>query len=521
MTREAVRRAIADPYNLTAAALVVLMGAVTLQGHWVSDFWTHSATLAELIAHPTDPADPLVGGDRAFPYYSPYLLVLAGLARLTGLGAVATLEVVGLPVLVFVLWAVRRFVAVFSPRPRVAVLFLLFTLVLWGVRPWFYSGMFNLGTLSLALAWPSLLAFGLMLTVWRALCGFAAAPSRGAWLVLATVPALVILIHPFTALNTAIGAVALMIGRWRDRPLRDLGLLAAAAAISVGLASLWPYYSLPDLLVSPASFDSITRYLFVNKVAFFCLLAVGLPVLGVRFVTDRRDPLAIMFLFATGVVAAAALLDHYSWGRVIPVAALALHLGLALEIGEGAWRSRPAARPWLVGVTAVACLVGLWANLWGLTRAVPPAWLPDGLPSAARTPTPAYPDYSWVGAHICRGDVVETDSWIAGRVIPTYGARQIAPPWPDPFVTDAAVRERAHRAFLGTQDSSERETLADDYAVRWVLDVPGFRDLDAALVGWTPVATGPDGSRLLARGSEVARRGRCETDAGSRALSAP
>jgi energy-coupling factor transporter ATP-binding protein EcfA2 len=283
LTKQALRRALADPYNLTGAALVLVMAAVTVQGHWVSDFWTHAATLAELIAHPGDPADPLVGGDGGFPYYSPYLLVLAGLARLTGLGAVGTLELAGLPVLVFALWAVRRFVGVFSPRPRVAVLFLLFTLVLWGIRPWFYSGMFNLGTLSLALAWPSLLAFGLMLTVWRALCDFAVAPSRGAWLVLATVPALVILIHPFTALNTALGAVALMIGRWRDRPLRDLGLLAAAAAVSVALASLWPYYSLSDLLVSPAGFDRITRYLFVNKVDFFCLLVVGLPVLVARF----------------------------------------------------------------------------------------------------------------------------------------------------------------------------------------------------------------------------------------------
>ena len=162
-----------DPYLLACAALVALMAAVTVQGRWGSDFWTHSATLAELIAAPGDPTDPLVGGDTTFPYFSPYLLALAGLARLTGLGAVTTLELVGLPVLVFVLWAVRRFVAVFSARgtqPRVAALFLVFTLLLWGVRPWFYSGMFNLGTLSLALAWPSLLAFGLMLTVWRALC---------------------------------------------------------------------------------------------------------------------------------------------------------------------------------------------------------------------------------------------------------------------------------------------------------------------------------------------------------------
>jgi hypothetical protein len=114
--------------------------------------------------------------------------------------------------------------------------------------------------------------------------------------------------------------------------------------------------------------------------------------------------------------------------------------------------------------------------------------------------------------------VVETDSWIAGRVIPTYGARQIAPPWPDPFVTDAPARARAHRAFLGSQDAAERDAIADGYAVRWVLDVPGFRDLDAALAGWTTVANAPDGARLLAREAEPRR---CETVAGSWTLSAP
>jgi hypothetical protein len=84
-------------------------------------------------------------------------------------------------------------------------------------------------------------------------------------------------------------------------------------------------------------------------------------------------------------------------------------------------------------------------------------------------------------------------------------------------VTDAAARARAHRAFLRTRDPAERVAIADDYAVRWILDVPGFRDL-GELAGWTPVATGPDGSRLLARGTES---GRCETVAGPRALSAP
>lgn len=497
------------------------MAAVTLQGRWGSDFWTHSATLAELIAAPGDPADPLVGGDTRFPYFSPYLLALAGVARVTGLGAVTTLELVGLPVLVFVLWAVRRFVEVFSARgtpSRVAVLFLVFTLLLWGVRPWFYSGMFNLGTLSLALAWPSLLAFGLMLTVWRALCDFAAAPSRGSWLVLATVPAFLVLVHPFTALNTALGAIALMIGRWRGRGPRDVLLLAAAGCTAILLAALWPYYSLADLLVSPAAFDDITRNLFVHKVAFFCLLGVGLPVLAARFVVDRLDPLVLMFALATVILAAAAVLDRYSWGRVLPLAALPIHLGLALALGSGAWPRGDALRPWLGAVTATVCLVGLVANLWGIVRAVPPAWQPTWLASWSWAQDRDYPDYSWISGHVCRGDVVVTDSWIAGRVIPTYGARQIAAPWPDPFVTDKGRRRWAQKVILRTADDRLRERLADDYSVRWVLDVPAFQDLGDAFATWSLVQTGPDGSRLLARTESPTR---CETVARSQALSAP
>ena len=511
-----MRRSLADPYTATCSALVLVMVAVTVQGRWVSDFWTHAATLAELMAAPGDPADPLVDGDHTFPYFSPYLLLLAAVARLTGLDAVTVLELVGVPVLVFALWAVRRFVAAFSDRRRVAVLFLVFTLLLWGVRPWFYSGMFSLGTLSIGLAWPSLLAFGLKLTVWRALCDFAEAPSRGPWLVLATVPALLVLVHPFTALNAAFGAVALMIGRWRGRRPQHLALLGAAAGISLALASLWPYYSLPDLLTSTAGFDSITRYLFVNKVDFFCLLAVGIPVLAARFVRDRRDPLVAMFVLATAIVAAAALIDRFSWGRVLPLAALPVHLGLALALGGEPWPWRPRARPVLAVVAAAACLVGLWANLWALARAVPEAWLPEHLPAAARTPTPAYPDYSWITTHVCRGDVVETDSWIAGRVIPTYGARQIVPPWPDPFLTDAAARGRDHQSFLASPDAAERGRIADDYGVRWVLDVPGFRVLGPSFADWRHVATGPDGSRLLARENESVR---CETVAAPRTLS--
>ena len=86
-------------------------------------------------------------------------------------------------------------------------------------------------------------------------------------------------------------------------------------------------------------------------------------------------------------------------------------------VGAALLASVVTATPSEAAVTATACLVGLVANLWGVVRAVPPAWQPTWLASWSWAQDRDYPDYSWISAHVCRGDVVVTDSWIAATAM--------------------------------------------------------------------------------------------------------
>ena len=107
----------------------------------------------------------------------------------------------------------------------------------------------------------------------------------------------------------------------------------------------------------------------------------------------------------------------------------------------------------------------------------------------------AWPDYSWLNRYVRPGEVVlAPEDYYAVRTVPAFGARTVAPAWPDPFLPDEARRWADVAALWNpATDPATRAELLARYHVRWVLAERG-----ASFAGGRPVAVGPRGERLYA-----------------------
>ncbi|MCO6010586.1 hypothetical protein NE236_37080 [Actinoallomurus purpureus] len=459
-----------DPYLIVAVPVGLWAILVALQHAWVSDFLLHLATVNTLARDLWDPIDPMVGAASGSPYYSPYAVLLGLIKAMTGAPARTVLEAAGLANVALLLFAVRRFCRNLGGGPLVAALALVFTLLLWGIDPVAWSGFLGLYSLSWTMSYPSLIATALMLLVWDAFLRHRARPDGlRALATVALLGTLVVLIHPFTAVNMVIGLAAFVLADPRTslgaRPLR----LAIGAAVAFLLVMVWPWSDVSTLFGAAGSFDAVHKVLITDIVkdggfAAYGLALVGLPAL----VTGGRRPLGrelqILFLLAVAVVALGAATGSYGLARVIPVAMLPLHLALASYLAE---RARSVPRLVYAAVALIACCVGLYGESGGLIR----AYWGDVSPSTlgAWGASPATPSYGRVLKGIHPGEVVITDDRTLARLVNARGAYTVAPAWPYPFV-DEAVRQRDTAAFFaGGTDPRDRLAIADRYGVTCAL----------------------------------------------------
>ncbi|MEK8172995.1 hypothetical protein NKH77_40330 [Streptomyces sp. M19] len=92
------------------APLVALLLVMVVRLPWAGDLGMHAAVVDRLRGHLSDPGDPLVDADAHSPYYSPWTVALALVARATGVGAFAALHLAALVDLVLLLTGIRHFV---------------------------------------------------------------------------------------------------------------------------------------------------------------------------------------------------------------------------------------------------------------------------------------------------------------------------------------------------------------------------------------------------------------------------
>lgn len=460
------------------AGLVVLAATVsTLHGEWVSDSWIHLGAIHQMSRDLWSPVEPLVGEDLPFPYFSPWTAMGAVAVRLLAVTPQEVLTVFGIVSPILLVHSLYRLVRAVSPAPWAPAAVLAAFVTVWGTTPFFWSGFLSLNTLVVGSSWPSVLATALWFHLWASV--WTSTPvTRGLAALLLTVPGLLLLIHPFTFLSAATACALTVLLRW---PRQRWAAVCVLALVSVGVASLWPWASLLDLLTNPRGFDSFHAYFYRDVFAKFALLLLTVPALALRLWRERTDPLAWSAVAGVGIWVAGGVLGVESLGRVLPLATTAATIALGVAVAEALHREDAAppasARPpGAMLVRALVVLTWVVAVILGSVSQAN-AWSRVSLDEEARRDphdgnhvVAPYPGVDVLWDRIPEGSVVIAKDWRVARQLSAQGLFTVAPQWPSPGVRDAPRRIEHQAAILSGKTSPEvRDALLSHYDVAWVV----------------------------------------------------
>ena len=432
-----------------AVVVFAVMVVRTWEGTTEGDFYVHAAVVRELAARPLQPRHAQLSADAAHEYYSPYALAAGLVSRFTGVSAVDTLRAFGIVNLILLLIAMRRLAGALEPGRADAVAFyaLLFTLLLWGAEPWYYSGFLHLPVLAAVLPYPSTFALALGLLV-------AATTRRSKHATAATAIALAVVLvtHPIAFIIVA----ALMIARlWRDSAdARRKTVIALTAAVM--LAIVWPYYSLLHLSSTDvSSFYDYNVAMYERVVGQTWPALAGVVAIALLWRADRRHPLPIGALLLAAVYAAGAISGAYFFGRVISGLVMMLHFAIAMVVSRIEVKT---ARLHLVTAMVFAICVAI-----SYTNAIRPQI--SELAAGRRPPDPL----AFVARFVGHDDVVMAGEEDSLRVT-AFAGKVVAASNPMTFVPDLIERKAAAgRFFDASTAATDRDAIIRRYAVQWIL----------------------------------------------------
>ena len=432
----------------------------------IFDFWEHAATVHQLMLHTTNPGNALLAIHTPSAFFSPYALLVALGAKLTGAGPVHALAAAGLVNYWLLIAGLWWFTRVFSDRRQAPFYTLLFVWLLWGVNPWKYSGFFHLRALSAVIAYPSTFATALgMLTaaLWHS---NQSRRGRAQWLAVALTAvglAVVVLTHPIAGTATAAALVAISLttaGRGRS-----LVLLIAVAAGAGLLCLAWPYYPVLHLLSNEDVYDPSNATMYSSWIERIFPVLAALCLFFYDTGTLRRARLGIYCAVLLVVFVYGDLSRHYSDGRVISYIVIGAQIGLA---DLAAALERPALERlrgrWLVvvaGAIAVLAIAEVYNMRGGFRGSLPGTGAEPTVYGAYRAAVSGLPPDATVLTPLNQG---------LEATIPVYAGRLVATHRPLAFVSDQGERQQAVSAFFSAQanDGYRREMIAR-YDVRYIV----------------------------------------------------
>ncbi len=475
------------PVIVTYVTVALFAAAVAVRLPWNGDLGLHVAVVEQFSRHLVHPPDPLTGAPGNNPYYSPYSLAQALLARTTGLSGQDVLRICAVVNILLFATGVQHVIHRLTRDRWAPPLALAAIVLLQGdtVRTW--SGFLGLTSLVFTASYPSTFALGLTLHLWGLLCWkLAGGDGWWAWLLAGALAAEITLDHPFTAISAALGILAMVALRARQATWTTLAAWALTVGLYVLLVVTWPYFSVLQLARSTGDLDAIHHALYTLLFPSYGLaLLTGLPVLALRFCRHRLDPLALLAAFSGLLVCYGDVSGHYAWGRAIPVLLLSCQLAVGIE---AATLLRLGGEIRVFGVTAVgvAMLTGLCSQASAISYFIR---VPDTLAGRIEVKHD-WGRYRWITGQVAPGQVILTDSYHALRMAPAYRILTVAPAYPEPWAADEERRKKDNASMLDPATSNQRRrTLLTRYRVAWLVTYPSHAArLRHVGVGLTEVA---------------------------------
>lgn len=467
-------------YACLAAIVLAVMTLHTLNQQWAGDFWEHAAVVRELAARPWAPRHPLFAIDAPHPFFSPYSLTVALIARAGGIESPIALGAAGLVNLLLFLIAFRAFATSIIGAAG-AFYGLLFTLVLWGLDPFRYSGFLHLNALGFVMAYPSVFAMALTMVALFALIRFTR-DSQWRWGVLVAAVAPVVLVtHPITAVVLAAGLVAFSIRPAIREPARFAMLAGIVAATSLAGALLWPYYPWLTLIASGSeTYAAPNLGIYEGVLQRTWPALAGLPFVVRRLLRDKFDGLALFTISLLLLYVVGWVIQNGPLGRVLAGAVLGLHLALAdavarLEafdsdeprVAQAKAASSRARRRALHAGIAIVTVAGVLNAMPALVRAVPRGLLPARFAQDPRLDR-MIDVYRPLAGRVAQDAVVMADVNVS-RHVPAFAGKVVGFIDPEAFVPDQTERREAVYRFFTDISSAERRAILDAYRAVFIV----------------------------------------------------
>jgi len=447
-----------------ASFIFALIALHAAHGHWIGDFWEHSAVVRELITHPAHPRHPLLLADAPHAFANPYALAVATFGRLSGSSSVIALTVASLVNLLMLFVALVIFVRRFASGRAATVSFylLLFMFLLWGREPWEFSGFYHVNVLHHSLAYPSACALWVSLIL-LALNGKRVAEERPR-LLLIIVPAsaFVLLVHPPAFLFVATGFAAMALDareRWKQM-LLSASVLVIAAAVALA----WPYFPVWELLTGGSAAFNVNNATMYSEPLWrtFPAVFIGLPLLVLEARRTRRWVIMAWCAMLVGLYAFGYVTANYNYGRVIVFVVFLLQFEVAKFAAqlESRLESRGVSWSWPL-VTAAALSVCVAFSARSIVNAARDIRWGDRTGGG----------YAFLGRDVGQYDVMMADlrdGWIAA----SFGGKLVASQHPLAFIPESDQRARRDdvRTFFDAATSqAQRARILDRYRVSYVL----------------------------------------------------
>jgi hypothetical protein len=467
-------------------ALYVALCTAQRDNVWDSDSWEHHRALLELTRHFWHPGNPTYAIDVPSVRYSPYLIVQAAIARMTGIDPYRMLSaaaVINTALLVLGIGAVLKS---FGEQASAALALVVVVGLYWGSPA--YANSLALADLPPLQVNPSAWSFAIGLFAWSLFKWSLDRNGGSAWVwpLLTLVAAMCVLDHAMSGLFTLLGLFVIAVTRPTPRRWRWAGGTVLVGAAAFGLGMLWPWYSLLDAIRWKAD----SEYWFNVGILRLALTRWCVPGLfcGLAALTMVQRDLIRTFLIGGAMTVVLGLLSLLTKSPVLARMPIIGNFFFAMATAVYLHRSG-------------ACKLRTWAahlDSFRRGRTAPPEavlqsivllWLAWGLlPQFEEILTERWLARVYVAemfhrenkqlniksrldallAGVGERDVVLSDlltSW----PVPSSAGKIVAGVHYELFVPDQATRTANVEQFFSRADPARRLEMIENYKVRWIL----------------------------------------------------
>lgn len=429
-------------YTFLSIFILFKISIFSTNSIWYGDFWEHSAVIQALIENISAPSHPFFPLQTQHAFTTPYHLLIAIFSEISGLGPIHSLAFFGtLNFCVFIL-GLKFFIKSFAFQDSQVTCFysLLFILLLWGSKPWGFSGFFHFELIADILPYPSTFTTALSLIGLGIGFQLFQSESIAQYLLLILISTLVLLSHPLTFIFLASGLLCQALTS--KEIFSSITKRVTVFVFAICIAMLWPYYSIVELLTGAGDvYHASNRGMYTDVLTKIWPILLLSPLLWPALKNKKTHSIFLHLLALIVVYFFGWFTGKYSYGRDITFIVILMQILLASQFAHFEMRySQLFPRAILTYRVSLGIILLCLASSWIYPTFTRSLTVLNSLVSGRTVSNQhTFKNLTFLPQFINKGSVVLSDldtSWL----VPSFGGKVIGALHVQAFVADDAQR---------------------------------------------------------------------------------